>query len=112
MQTLDPEADDMQQYQWEGVDTGLSIPPEQKLMRAIVVQAILDATRDRNLSSKSSRSEYNVIRRQALGWFKTAHFETICHLADLDPDFIRGKVMDNAHRYRKHNGQRGPKHAR
>lgn len=99
-------------YEIEDIRSDTSMLPEQKLMRAIVVQALIDAYKPRDLNATWQKNEYGTEQRRARAWFRTKHFETVCDLADLNPDFIRTKVAQNVHRYKNNNGQGGAKHAR
>ncbi len=58
---------------------------EQSMWRAVIVQALMDA------SSSSQKSEALTWKREAEIWLRgnSPDFHTVCFYADLDPDFVR-----------------------
>ena len=77
--------------------TGNYTEDEIKLWRAVVLQALLDAS---NIGIKSIHPSWPEwkrvqIRDEARLWFKKGEtdFEDVCHLAQLDPYFVRKFAM-------------------
>lgn len=71
-------------------DDGQGIPGEQSLWRAVITQALMDA------SSNSKKVIDKVERARALAWFsmRNKDFLLVCALADLDPRYVLKKVKE------------------
>lgn len=88
-------------YTLDNNEVSINILPEQQiaehavsgretaLWRAVLLQACID------LSCKSVKPLAKVHRVQASLWFRidNADFIAVCHLADIDPDFVIKKVQ-------------------
>ena len=84
---------------WECMRRRGSLEPEKYLMLAVLKDALLDFTRNREFDDrrfKSAHSWFFIERRQHL-----FSFETICEFLNLNPAFIRrqlGALEQNRHR--------------
>jgi hypothetical protein len=69
----------------EETDSYNAVVNERAMWRAVIVQALMDA------SSTSKKSEPEVWRREALVWLRgnSADFYTVCYHAGLEPDYVR-----------------------
>ena len=63
---------------------------EQSMWRAVVVQALMDA------SSMSKKAEMQQYKREALVWLRgnSEDFFTVCYYAGLDPECTREMIKD------------------
>lgn len=74
------------------IDEDMSIDYEiikcRALWRAIITQALMDAASN----SKKAINKKNKIK--AIQWLKSnnADFDMVCHLADLNPNYVKSKV--------------------
>lgn len=68
--------------------------PEQRMFRAVITEAVMDAIGKSRVSE--STGPRDLARRQALSWFHDAgrDFQAVCELADLDPARTRSAVID------------------
>lgn len=66
--------------------------PERRLMLAIVSNAIADALGSGAINNPGERDK---VRREALAWFRSGgpDYQTVCHLAGLDPVNTRRAVL-------------------
>ncbi len=66
--------------------------PERRLMLATIVEAIRDALGNSAITTPGTRDK---ARREALAWFREAgaDFESVCHLAGLDPESTRRAAL-------------------
>jgi hypothetical protein len=77
-------------YTYSAYDTSLHEPynhsaEEQAVWRAVIVQALMDA------SSNSAKKENIQAKEEALIWLrgKSRDFLTVCHYAGFEPEFVR-----------------------
>lgn len=66
--------------------------PERRLMLAILITAIMDATGQSCCNRAVDRERNRIL---ALAWFRDASddFRTVCDLAGMDPDYVRRAVL-------------------
>ena len=71
------------------------IPPEQRLFRAIIANAALEATGRIAISSTRSSRQFTETRADAIRWFRDADadFQRVCSLAGLEPGYVRRRVL-------------------
>jgi len=67
--------------------------PERRLMLATIANAVADAMGNGAVDHPPQREK---VQRDALAWFRAGNsdFETVCHLAGLDPESTRRAVFD------------------
>ncbi len=70
--------------------------PEQEIFQAVIERALMDAFWDGEIKNKGGiRSEAICARDQADTWLRgmSKDFKTICHLAGIDPHFLRDNYV-------------------
>lgn len=75
---------------------------EERVWRAVIVQAIMDAR------STSTVSGERIAREAARAWFGTSDFYAVCDRAGLDPDYALARAiraLDPNFNWRKRTGQ-------
>lgn len=76
------------------------LTPEIGLWKAVIMQSVLD------MMSSSKRTEEVLAKNSAKLWLnkRNANFLTVCHYADLNPDWVLKKVifaLDNPRTWRR-----------
>jgi hypothetical protein len=79
---------------FQDFETADEIPPEQALWRAVIAQALMDAT----TTSRKSEQQYH--RNQAINWLTSngQDFVTVCQQAGVDPVYVRERAKEAIHR--------------
>lgn len=70
--------------------------PETTLWRSVVLRVLLDAAGLKIINGTNVSVER--LRREAVAWTRTRDLVRVCTWADLDPQRVRAKIRELAHR--------------
>lgn len=78
--------------------TGYYVPTcsaERRLWQEVVLRAVRDSIRQCRSKRPKDKAAEDLARVQARDWIERAgrDFQAVCHLAGMDPDFIRDAVL-------------------